>query len=382
MPVMFLGATIITGAIAWWLVLPSDTAKDLVKPSPFSYVARLGRTLAARPILWLMSWPHALERLVRGTPPEATPSTVIWNDGPAELRRYTREGGRPVLIVHSLVSSAALLDLTPTRSLVRHLRESGFDVFLLDWGRPGKADCNDGFEQYVARLIQAERVAMNASGSDHLQLIGYCAGATLALMRLGAKPHPSIRSFAALAPPVDMEAPAPGGMRVVLGADWLKPILALDHRGCVPGQLIREAFHILKPKALATVRELLRHRRDPMFVSEYLALSRWTWNQPAVPGAAFFDLVDMFRANSLQAGTMKLGRDPVVLSSIRLPTFVAVASRDHIVPTGSSLSLDGRLGGSVETMICQTGHVAMITGDRGRTQLWPRLVGWLEDRAK
>ncbi|HEX9697369.1 MAG TPA: alpha/beta fold hydrolase [Actinomycetota bacterium] len=372
-------AALVAVPAVWWFTLPAGTDRSLVKPSVRAYVARFARWICARPVLWAMSWPHMLERFVRGDAPESAPHTVVWRDGPAELRRYSESPGPVVLIVHALVSDAAILDLTPQRSLVRHLREQGFDVFLLDWGRASRAQRDDGFEQYAARLLEAERQTLTAAGVKEFHLVGYCAGAMLSLMRLASQPAEHVRTFTALAPPVDMDVPVTGGMGVVLSAKSLKPVVALDHRGCVPGQLIRESFHILRPKVLASMRALISNRHDAHFVREFKALSRWTWNQPPVPGALFFDLVELFRSNALFQGTMALLGSPVDLRNVTTPTLLAVSGRDHIVPLGSSLALQNRIGGRLETLICQTGHVSMITGDTGRATMWPRLVEWLRE---
>lgn len=371
-----LGGSAVVAAI-WWFTLPGDTT--FAKPSVGSWVARWLRWLVVRPVLWVMSWPHLFERFVPGDAPEPMPSTVVWRDGCVELRRYSQGPGPVVLIVHAFVSGAAILDLTPRRSLVRHLSEQGFDVFLLDWGRAGRAESGDGLDQYAARLLEAERQALAIAGAQELHLLGYCAGGMLSLMRLASHPAEHVRTFTGLAPPVDMAVPVTGGMGVVLSAKSLKPVLALDQRGCVPGQLIRESFHILRPKVLASMRDLIRNRNNPLFVREFKALSRWTWNQPPIPGALFFDLVELYRSNALFQGTWELLGKRVDLRNVITPTLLAVSARDHIVPVGSSLALQGSTSGRLETMICQTGHVSMITGDTGRATLWPRIVEWLRE---
>ena len=45
----------------------------------------------------------------------------------------------PILIVYALVNRPYMVDLQEDRSLVRNLLKLGLDVYLIDWGYPGRA---------------------------------------------------------------------------------------------------------------------------------------------------------------------------------------------------------------------------------------------------
>ena len=66
-----------------------------------------------------------------------TPKDVVWQRDRAVMWRYRSDKvvhAPPLLIVFSLVSQSYILDLTPGNSFVEHLRDDGFDVYLVDWG--------------------------------------------------------------------------------------------------------------------------------------------------------------------------------------------------------------------------------------------------------
>ncbi|MHB8718084.1 MAG: alpha/beta fold hydrolase [Candidatus Dormibacteria bacterium] len=88
------------------------------------------------------------------------------------------------------------------------LLEAGFDVFLLDWGDPSRADSHRGFDAYVATLRDAEAAVLSASGRRRLHLVGYCAGALTALTRVVRFDDAVVASLTAIAPPVDYAVPA------------------------------------------------------------------------------------------------------------------------------------------------------------------------------
>ena len=85
-----------------------------------------------------------------------TPRDLVWQRDTARLWRYRsdqRTCAPPVLIVHSLISKAYILDLLPGNSMVGFLIGEGFDVYLLDWGRAYPADAENTLETYVEDYI-------------------------------------------------------------------------------------------------------------------------------------------------------------------------------------------------------------------------------------
>jgi polyhydroxyalkanoate synthase len=204
-------------------------------------------------------------------------------------------------------------------------------------------------------------------------VVAYCLGATLALLREASWPsHGSGDPIAAVAPVVDTTADraAGRGMGVVLAHPWLHPTLALDDRGFVPGPLIREAFHWLRPKALRTVRTWRLARSTPELAAGYAAMATWVWDHRALPGGVLFDAVALFRAGGLP------GR--VDLARISVPVLVLCAARDHIVPPASSRALDGAVGGPVEVVEVDAGHVGMLVSLGSGDVLRPALLSWLD----
>ncbi|MEX2555843.1 MAG: hypothetical protein WEB06_09435 [Actinomycetota bacterium] len=375
--------TVRTVAILWvaialalifaWSSVSSGTGHALLKAGPVRRLGRRYRDLWLRGLLWGASWPHLIDRLqrVHRAPVEQTPFDMVWQDGSATLRRLRGARKRPaVLLVHALVSRPWILDLAPGHSLVGALAGAGFDVFVLDWGDAGRADSRRDLAACVATLLQTEERVLAEAGTPAVHLAGYCSGATLCLIRLGGWPHDRIASFAAIAAPVDLAVP--GGMRTMMTHKLLKPVLLIDADGCVSAAAIRESFHALRPQVFRSVTRAVRRRRDPEYRRIYDPLSRWAYEQRRIPGALFFDTVELYRTNALYEGRMSVEGRAIDLSSVRTPILVALAIRDHIVPGASSQALGSVL--EVETLACPSGHVSMLSGEGGREVLWPGLT--------
>jgi polyhydroxyalkanoate synthase subunit PhaC len=368
---------VVVAAATTWFALPRDTDRRRVQAKGLPRLLRAERTAALRVLLWLAGWPHLFDVLFFGAArdrrrADATPSDVVWQHGKAQLHRY--QGGprthrEPVLLVHSTVSEPWILDLTPTRSLVRHLVDAGFDVYLLDWGAPGRKESGHGIAHYLDVLRVAEAAVLAESATDHLHRMGYCFGASVCLFDAAAA---YVRSTVLIAPVVDFTAP--GGFQRVIGSSWLPPALALDSAGCVPAAVIRESFHGLRPQALKTMWARFRYRRlaDAEYKRFYAAMARWAWKQRRLPGALFFDVVDLYRANPLPR---RLAAAPPPG-----PVLLVMAERDHIVPKAASKALADLKTLRTQIVHTSSGHVSMIVGSSARTTVWPGIAEWLAAR--
>ena len=77
----------------------------------------------------------------------ASPRDVVWTHRETTLYRYRssqRQYGVPLLLVFALINRPQIFDLRPGSSLIEYLLEEGFDVFLVDWGSPGRGGRRDG----------------------------------------------------------------------------------------------------------------------------------------------------------------------------------------------------------------------------------------------
>ena len=85
-------------------------------------------------------------------PPGVTPYTVVYEGGKVRLRHYQAAGTRhrtPIVLAYALIKRPYILDLLPGRSVVETLTKQGFDVYLIDWIPPTRADSWRGFDAYV-----------------------------------------------------------------------------------------------------------------------------------------------------------------------------------------------------------------------------------------
>ncbi len=90
-----------------------------------------------------------------------TPKDLVWSQDKVSLYRYRplaeSRGLPPVLIVYGLIGRYTMADLQEDRSLVRNLLNLGLDLYVVDWGNPGRADrfvtMDDYVDGYLAECV-------------------------------------------------------------------------------------------------------------------------------------------------------------------------------------------------------------------------------------
>src|SRR4051794_23711095 len=320
-------------------------------------------------------------------PVGATPKDTVWTRDRCNLWRYRSDKIRyspPLFITFSLISRSYILDLHPGNSFVEHLRDAGLDVFLLDFGVADERDAQNTLEDYVdGYLPTAMRRALEVSGADELNLIGYCFGGDLSLLTLARHPELPIRSLTCIATPVDFtkmglmaEAVRPGNLEV----DEL-----IDDTGNVPPNVIRQAFRVLKPTAdLSKYANLLQNLESDSYLVAHRTMSQWTNDHIPFPGAAARETVDqLVRRNGFMNDDVTLGGEPVHLSDITCPFLNVIAERDHIVPVEAAAPLIDLVGSKdKDELRLQAGHIGLAVGKTAAKVTIPTIIDFLQKRSE
>ena len=300
-----------------------------------------------------------------------TPKDVVWRRHKAQLWRYRSDDVRyrpPVLIVHSLVSRSYVLDLYPGNSAVDFFRQSGLDVYLIDWGVADEAEAANTLETYADDYIPA---AIEATGAEEVTLLGYCFGGVLSLLAAARHPELPIRNLVLMATPVDFD-----GMGAITGLirdGRLDPDDVVDETGNVPPEAVENAFRMLKPTSEYTqYLTLWENLWNDRYVEGYQAMGQWMRDHVPFPGAAFRQTVEqLVRENGLMDGTV------ADLSRIRCPALNVLAKRDHIVPRAAAEPIPGLLGGGAEELQLDAGHVGLVAGRAAAKVTLPGIVDWI-----
>ena len=329
----------------------------------------------------------------------ATPKDTVYAQGTLKLHHFRPQCESvyrtPVLIVTSLVNQPYILDLVPGQSMVEYLLRQGFDVYMIEWGRPRQEHRHLTLEDHVLdRLPRCVEQVLQHSGERQLSIIGYCIGGLLAVLWAaleagktaggfkGSKAHDSpLKNLVCMATPVNSEGL--DSLRAWMGDDFDEEALLAEH-GNVPAEWVQNALRALRPFGkVAGAMNLLNQADREEVVRSNLRMGKWETDNIPFPGGVFRQMVrDFLRGNRLMDGTWDIGGRRVDLSAIRAPFLHLLAQEDHITPYGSSRDLVKRVGSADrQELILKGGHVGLVAGRGAELRMWPALEAWLAPRS-
>jgi polyhydroxyalkanoate synthase len=321
-----------------------------------------------------------------------SPKDVVWTLNKARLYRYkpTRPPDErhpiPLLLVYALINKPFIFDLVPGRSFIEYMVDQGFDMYLLDWGSPGPEDQGITFDDYVTEyLSRAVRKVVHLSGVDEISLLGYCLGATLAVVYAAHYPESPIRNLILLTAPLDFSTSPEGSMAMWLEEERLDVDRIVAAFGNVPGELIRLWAKLLKPveNFVGAYVNVWKSLEDEQAVRGWQAINRWVEDVIPFAGSAFRQFVlDYVRGNELIQGQHKVEGQVVDLANIRAPLLNIVAQYDHIVAQSQAESIMDMVSSEdKELRVIPSTHVGIMASGRARYKLWPEIVEWLAPRS-
>ncbi len=311
-----------------------------------------------------------------------TPKETIHAQGTLKLHHFKPRASSvyrvPLLIVTSIVNQPTILDLVPGQSMVEYLLDAGFDVYMIEWGRPRREHQDMRLEDLVLdRLPRCVARVLEHSGEKELSIIGYCLGGFLSVLYASLHPKAPIRNFIAMAAPVDSDGLV--ALKSWMGSDFNEDAL-LEHYGNVPADWVQNALRALRPFGkMAGAASLLNNVDNDEAVKSSLRMGKWETDNIPFPGGVFKQLVrDFLRGNLLMKGEMMVGGQRVNVKNIKAPFLNLLAQEDHITPYASSHPLMTMVGSKQkEELVMKGGHVGLVAGRGALTRMWPALSAWL-----
>jgi len=322
-----------------------------------------------------------------------TPKEQVWALNKCKLYRYIpvvpieERHPVPLLLVYALINKPFLFDLVPGRSYVEFMLEQGFDVFLLDWGSPGPEDQKITFDDYVTDyLARAVRKVRRISGSDEISMLGYCIGATLAVIYNALYTDAPVRNLILLTAPIDFSSAPEGSMATWLDEGRIDIDKLVDTLGNVPGELIRYWAKMLKPveNFFGAYINLMKMLKDQKSVYSWQAINRWVEDVIPFAGEAFRQFVKVYlRSNKLITGEHEIDGKKVDMKNIKASILNIVAQYDHLVSKSQSESIMELVSSTdKELTVIPSTHVGIMVSGSARYKLWPQVADWLSERSK
>ncbi|MGW5076074.1 alpha/beta fold hydrolase [Rhodococcus sp. NPDC004095] len=319
-----------------------------------------------------------------------TESEIVDTNAERTIRRFRsteREAtGAPVLLVTPLAATSIAFDLRRGCSLVEYLKETGRDVYVLDYGPVNFADRSRGFEHWVDGVVpDAVRVVSDDAGGSDVHLAGWSLGGIFAVYAAAAHPGLPLRSLTPIASPFDLRrVPLFATLRPLdrlFGPFTVAPLYRLV--GTIPAPLTSLGFKAASvDKYLTRPWTVLANLDDRDHLEQIEAVDRFMSSMYAYPGRTFGQLYHVvMRSNEFATGHMQIGGRQVNLDAIDVPVMVVAGSGDGLAPKHAVRHLTDLLGGApaVRYGVYPGGHLGVLTGRSARDTMWPAFARFLTD---
>jgi polyhydroxyalkanoate synthase len=299
-----------------------------------------------------------------------TPGAVIDKDDRAEVLQYTPTTetvrARPVLVVPPPIGRYYFLDLRPGRSFVEYSVGRGLQTFLLSWRNPGKDQADWDIDTYAERILTAIDAVRDATGSDDVNLIGFCAGGilnTAVLNHLAARADARVHSASYAVTLLDFGQSAPisafASAKLLSLARWNS-----TRAGVISARSMGNAFTWMRPNDLVWnywVNNYLMGEDPPVF-----DILSWNADGTNLPAALHRQFLDIFEKNPLpEPGAMEALGTPIDLGTITVPTYVTGAINDHLTPWKACYRTTELMSGDSTFTLSNAGHIASLVNPPG-----------------
>ncbi len=296
-----------------------------------------------------------------------SPGAVVFENELVQIIQYApltqKVHERPLVIIPPCINKYYILDLQPENSLVRYAVGQGQTVFLASWRGATAEIAHLTWDDYLERgVMKALEVALDITGADKVNALGFCIGGTLltsALQVLAASGAEPAASVTLLTTMLDFSETGEIGL-LVSGESVAKREQAIGKAGVMQGKELAFVFSALRANDLVwpyVVSNYLKGKKPPAF-----DLLFWNSDITDLPGPMFcWYLRNTYLENNLRkpGGTVQCGV-PVDLSQVRIPAFIYASREDHIVPWQTAYASVHLLGGPNTFVLGASGHIAGV----------------------
>lgn len=292
----------------------------------------------------------------------------------------------PVIFVPPLMTTTDIFDLTPTHSLADTFVNNGFNVYLIDFGKPDRSDSHLRVDDYVLNfLYRAINITKKHSDSKQVSLLGYCLGGTFSIIyaSLSLDVKNDIRNVINIAGPIDLKNLLFFNLLFKrFKSEWFSLV---DKYGCIPKELLTFIFKLIDP--VGYIRRPLHvvnksHDRD--FIVKYQSLSNFFSNFQNLPAGVFKQAYEIISSNKLISGKLKLmdGTVSVDLGNLRASHLAFGGLRDTFIPVESVRAVQKYIStNDFQYVELPFGHVSIMGSDKAKNTVWKTCVDWLKDRS-
>ncbi|SES31660.1 polyhydroxyalkanoate synthase [Tranquillimonas rosea] len=296
-----------------------------------------------------------------------TEGSVVYRNKLFELIQYSPETETqhktPLLIFPPWINKFYILDLKPKNSLIRHIVEQGYTLFVVSWRNPDRSFAEIGLGDYIEQgYLDAISKVKEITGEDQVNAVGYCIAGTalsltLALMhKRGDKSIKSATFFTTLTDFTDQ-----GEFSVFLDNDFVDGIEAEVHeKGVLDSFFMSRTFSFLRANDLIyqpAIKSYMMGESPPAF-----DLLFWNGDSTNLPARMTLEyLRRLCQQNAFAEEGIELLGERLHIRDVRVPLLAVACETDHIANWANSYHGIQKMGSRSKTFVLsESGHIAGI----------------------
>ncbi|WAG76931.1 alpha/beta fold hydrolase [Metapseudomonas furukawaii] len=278
--------------------------------------------------------------------------------------------GRPLVMSPPQINKYYAIDLSPEKSLVRWIQDSGVNLFVISWRNPTREHRDWGLSDYALCLDQAVEVARSITGSPDVNMWGSCSGGItlaaylgwLAARGEGHKVANTCWAVCVLDMPSALDDTTLG---LFTSPAALRAAKASSRRkGVLSGQDMARMFAWMRPNDLIWnywVNNYLLGNSPPAF--DILAWNNDTTRLPAQLHADYLDLVQQNPYSN--PGSLEIAGESIDMSRVQVGAYVVGGTTDHITPWQGCYRTARLFGADATYVLSNAGHLQSLVNPPG-----------------
>jgi polyhydroxyalkanoate synthase len=299
---------------------------------------------------------------------------VVYRNKMFELLQFApttkKVHARPLVMSPPQINKYYAIDLSPDKSLIKWIQDSGVQLFVISWRNPTSKHRDWGLSEYALCLDQAVEAAREITGSADVNMWGSCSGGLtlaaylgwLAAHGEGAKVANTSWAVCVLDMPKLLDDTSiglfatPAVLRAAKASSQCK--------GTLSGQDIARMFAWMRPNDLIWnywVNNYLLGNKPPAF--DILA---WNNDTTRLPAKLHADYLDLAQHNPYgNPGAMQIAGEPIDMSKVKVGAYVIGGTTDHITPWQGCYGTARLFGEDSTFVLSNAGHLQSLINPPG-----------------
>ncbi|WP_447741514.1 alpha/beta fold hydrolase [Pseudomonas laurentiana] len=299
---------------------------------------------------------------------------VVFRTDMFELLQFAptteRVFARPLVMSPPQINKYYAIDLSPEKSLIKWIQDSGVTLFVISWRNPTREHRDWGLSDYALCLDQAVDVARRITRSPDVNMWGSCSGGITLAAYLGwlaarGESHKVANTSWAVCV-LDMPSAlddttlglfsTPSALRAAKASSRRKGVLS--------GQGMARMFAWMRPNDLIWnywVNNYLLGNKPPAF--DILAWNNDTTRLPAQLHADYLDLIQQNPYSN--PGTLEVAGEAIDMTQVKVGAYVVGGTTDHITPWQGCYGTARLFGENSTYVLSNAGHLQSLVNPPG-----------------